>query len=96
VKSENTRNVVKSILKILLVAAIYVLGIMIFSDFFLTCEGILFFATFNAALLLFIHFFFRHERKSAEKYRRLMYYFSMFCLICWLMWIVYNTLSECA
>jgi hypothetical protein len=95
VKPENVRNVMKSTLKILLVAGIYVSGIIIFSDFFLSCQGISLFAIFTVTLLLFIHFLFINERRSAEKYRKCMYYFFMFCLICWLVWIVYNTLSEC-
>lgn len=94
-KQENARNMMKSTLKVLLLAAIYVLGGIFFYDFFLSCQGILFFVIFNAAWLLFAHFFFRYERRSAEKYRKLMYYFFMFYIICFLMWTVYNTLSEC-
>lgn len=92
---EPPRTMTRSVLKILLLIVVYFSNVIIFFDFFRSCDGILIFSAFVLSLLLFIHILFRKERESADKHNKYTYYFFMSFLIFWLTWMVIDTLSEC-
>jgi hypothetical protein len=93
-KELNRKKMRTFMLKYMLFVVITVVFFLVFSDFSGTCSGSIAFAIFVFSLILFIHVFFREERKSSNVY---IYYACLIMPIYFMIQDTYDTFfeSEC-